>query len=135
MFFYMKRGAIIASPEPIAEEPVVMSSDETVAAEAVFAALAEADISASDVSFERAKDYLKVCAGSDICFCRLKLSGRSLYIELSLSSADMKELSGDPRFASVAPSQKRFTRLPLHGAGDVAGYSDLIPRAFRWATV
>ena len=135
MYFYIRGSSIVASVDPPQDEELVQLSDaEKIAALIIYEALEASGVDVSTIHYERTEEYLKVVADRFFCFCRLKLSGRSLYIELTISSKDAKKLSGDPRFSGVPASQKRFTRFPLRRVEDVSLYCDVVYLAYSWGT-
>ena len=134
MYFYIAGSKIVASAVPLLSAPVHLSKPEETAAVIVYSVLEEHGVSSSSFHYERTDEYLKIVAHDYFCFCRLKLTGRSFYIELTISSKDAKRLSSDPRFSAVSLAKKRFTRIPISCAEDVSIYSDVVFLAFVWGT-
>jgi hypothetical protein len=122
------------------EDPeLVFVEDERVGVEAVFSALESGGIDSAKVFFERTEDYLKLLVKVERDgvmlprdFCRLKLSGRSLYISLPISSRDAKSLSSDARFIGLDIGKKRYSKIPLNTPSDIVSLSDVVLLGYRW---
>jgi len=123
----------VSSGEPEAQ---AVNHDDEAAAAIVFDILKERGIDTSLLTTDPATDYLKVITADayKLCFCRLKLSGQSRYIELTISAKDAKALSDDPRFEGIVLAKKRFTRIPVSGIADITKYADVIHLAYVWGT-
>lgn len=114
----------------------VLTNEEHLATTLVIDILKPNGVVLSKLSFDRTEEYLKLCYGKyKLVFCRFKLCGRALYMELTISAKQAKRLKEDPRFLTVKLAQKRFTRIPIMCVSDIPLYSDVILGAFQWGTI
>lgn len=129
-------ASISVSDAPTIEAPVNNIYDNEVSAAIVRAILEENGVDVSSLKYEETSEYLKIVTADiyKLCFCRLKFSGQSHYIELTISAKDGKTLADDPRFAGIDVAKKRFTRIPVSGVEDVRKYEDVIYLAYVWGT-
>lgn len=120
--------AVSVSPDP--------EDEEAAAVKYIFAALEESGVDTSALFFDRTAEYLKIVADKtyQLCFCRVKMSGQSRYIELTISAKDAKAYANDPRFNGIKLAERRFTRIPIVSAEDIQQYADIIQLAYVWGT-
>lgn len=128
-------GKIEISEKPF-EKEVAVNYDNDVAAAVVFDILEKNGVDVSALTLESAADYAKIITSDvyKLCFCRLKFSGQSFYIELTISAKDGKALADDPRFDGIDVAKKRFTRIPMSGVDDIRNYADVVHLAYVWGT-
>lgn len=129
-------ASISVSDAPTIETPVNNIYDNEVSSAIVLAILEENGVDVSSLKYEDTAEYRKIVTADiyKLCFCRLKFSGQSHYIELTISAKDGKALANDPRFAGIDVAKKRFTRIPVCGVEDVRKYEDVIYLAYVWGT-
>ena len=128
-------GKIEISENP-AETEAAVNHDNDVAAAIVFDILEKNGIDVSALALEDTADYTKIITADayKLCFCRLKFSGQSRYIELTISAKDGKTLADDPRFDGIDVAKKRFTRIPVSDVDSIRNYADVIHLAYVWGT-
>ena len=128
----------VSSPKGPAEavSAPAPEDEEEAAVKYVFAALEEGGVDTSALFFDRTAEYLKIVADKryQLCFCRVKMSGQSRYIELTISAKDAKAYANDPRFNGIKLADKRFTRISIASAEDIPQYADIIRLAYVWGT-
>lgn len=106
--------------------PLEPSPGERQALEIIYDAISKVGVPPSDISLlKRSKDYLTISIG-DFDFCRFKVGPKSIWISLSLWTADSTKLASDPRLAKVKNKNVRHWKIPVVSVSDIASLSDLI---------
>lgn len=108
-----------------------LSGSEDSAVSAVERVLIGANYPVDDLVFRRAEKYLTIESSGNYPFCRMKLSGSSLYIELCICDpVDIERLSAIPIYSELSRSSQKFTRFYINGPSDVEKFSDGLISAF-----
>ena len=77
--------------------------------------------------YDRSGDYLTICNDSDVDFCRLKATPRSLWFSLDVPD----EFKNDERLASVPNKNQRHWKIKLKSIDEIGNYADIIEAASK----